>query len=166
MSAASRAFRCVQGWLLEKPAGWVDRDAPDLVAAAMVQQPRSKRPREDALLQAERSHQDSLLEDRNRLEERLEEAEEELWETKDDLGALRSGVNEVCGAVSESQPNSRAQKAELALRFFETYDEWAGLVEYWDVVRDIPGADPYPPPHPDVRELVERWRADIAAGRL
>ena len=114
MSAASRAFRCVQGWLLEKPAGWVDRDAPDLVAAAMVQQPRSKRPREDALLQAERSHQDSLLEDRNRLEERLEEAEEELWETKDDLGALRSGVNEVCGAVSESQPNSRAHRFPMS----------------------------------------------------
>ena len=41
------AFRCVQAWLLEKPAAWVGEDAPSL----MVQRPPGdvlrKRPCED-----------------------------------------------------------------------------------------------------------------------
>ena len=56
---SSAAFRCVQAWLLEKPAAWADDDAPCLAAALMAQRPPcdKKRPREDALLEAERSHQ-------------------------------------------------------------------------------------------------------------
>ena len=54
------AFRRVQAWLLEKPAAWVGEDAPSLAAALMVQRPPGdalrKRPCEDALLEAERSH--------------------------------------------------------------------------------------------------------------
>ena len=50
---SSAAFRCVQAWLLEKPAAWADADAASLAAALMVQQPPA-RAREDALLQAER----------------------------------------------------------------------------------------------------------------
>ena len=46
---SSTAFRCVQAWLLEKPAA----DAASLAAALMVQRPPA-RAREDALLQAER----------------------------------------------------------------------------------------------------------------
>ena len=58
---SSAAFRCVQAWLLEKPAAWADEDAPCIAAALMAQRPPCdmlrKRPREDALLEAERSHQ-------------------------------------------------------------------------------------------------------------
>ena len=50
---SSAAFRCVQAWLLEKPAAWADADAASLAAALMVQRPPA-RAREDALLQAER----------------------------------------------------------------------------------------------------------------
>ena len=62
---SSAAFRCVQAWLLEKPAAWADEDAPCLAAALMAQRPpcdmQRKRPREDALLEAERSHQRHLI---------------------------------------------------------------------------------------------------------
>ena len=62
---SSAAFRRVQAWLLEKPAAWADEDAPCLAAALMAQQPpcemQRKRPREDALLEAERSHQRHLI---------------------------------------------------------------------------------------------------------
>ena len=58
---SSAAFRCVQAWLLEKPAAWADEDAPCLAAALMAQRPPCdmlrKRPREAALLEAERSRQ-------------------------------------------------------------------------------------------------------------
>ena len=58
---SSAAFRCVQAWLLEKPAAWADDDAPCLAAALMAQRPPCdmlrKRPRDNALLEAERSHQ-------------------------------------------------------------------------------------------------------------
>ena len=53
--ASSAAFRCVQAWLLEKPAVWAEADAASLAAALMVQRPPA-RAREDALLQAERLH--------------------------------------------------------------------------------------------------------------
>ena len=62
---SSAAFRCVQAWLLEKPSAWADEDAPCLAAALMAQRPpcdmQRKRPREDALLEAERSHQRHLI---------------------------------------------------------------------------------------------------------
>ena len=47
---SSAAFRCVQAWLLEKPAAWADDLC--LAAAQMAQRPPNKRPREDALLEA------------------------------------------------------------------------------------------------------------------
>ena len=59
---SSKAFRCVQAWLLEKPAAWADEDAPCLAAALMAQRPPNKRPRKDALLEAERSHQRRRIE--------------------------------------------------------------------------------------------------------
>ena len=52
---SSEAFRCVQAWLLEKPAVWAEADVASLAAALMVQRPPA-RAREDALLQAERLH--------------------------------------------------------------------------------------------------------------
>ena len=58
---SSAAFRCVQAWLLEKPAAWADKDAFCLAAALMAQRPPCKRPREDALLEAERSHQSARI---------------------------------------------------------------------------------------------------------
>ena len=54
---SSAAFRCAQAGLLEKPAAWADKDAPCLAAAVMAQRPPAKRPRKNALLKAERSHQ-------------------------------------------------------------------------------------------------------------
>ena len=36
---STMAFRCVQAWLLKKPAAWVEKDAPSLAAALMAQQP-------------------------------------------------------------------------------------------------------------------------------
>ena len=32
---SSAAFRCVQAWLLEKPAAWADEDAPCIAAAGL-----------------------------------------------------------------------------------------------------------------------------------
>ena len=62
---SSAAFRCVQAWLLEKPAAWADKDAPCLAAALVAERPpcdtQRKRPREDALLEAERSHLRHLI---------------------------------------------------------------------------------------------------------
>ena len=52
---SSAAFRCVQAWLLEKPAVWAEADVASLAAALMVQRPPA-RAREDALLQVERLH--------------------------------------------------------------------------------------------------------------
>ena len=74
---SSAAFRCAQAWLLEKPTAWADEDTPCLAAALMAQRPPYKRPREDALLEAERSHQrrliaqlDEILDETLRCEER------------------------------------------------------------------------------------------------
>ena len=57
---SSMAFRCVQAWLLEKPAAWVGEDTPSLAAALMAQRP-PMRPREDALLEAERLYHRRLI---------------------------------------------------------------------------------------------------------
>ena len=90
---SSKAFRCVQAWLLEKPAAWADEDAPCLAAALMAQRPSTKRPREDALLEAERSHQRRRIE---LLEEQLlgEEAEvrrlEQCFAASTDLEEIMS----------------------------------------------------------------------------
>ena len=131
---AASACACVccwvQGWLLEKPAAWVGLDAPDLAAAVMVQRPPSERPREDALLQAERSRRDLLVEDRDRLQGLLENTQEELAEARALDGEIGLVSSEV--AYSHSQ-YSRTQKAKLALRFFKADLKWSGWWDYWDV---------------------------------
>ncbi|MCR9130893.1 MAG: hypothetical protein NXI12_15415 [Alphaproteobacteria bacterium] len=103
-----------------------------------------------------------LVEDRDRLQGLLENTQEELAEARALDGEIGLVSSEV--AYSHSQ-YSRTQKAKLALRFFEADLEWSGWWDYWDVLRDHGGPQD-PPPRPDMRELVERWRADIAAGRL
>ena len=117
---SSKAFRCVQAWLLEKPAAWADEDAPCLAAALMAQRPPcdKKRPREDALLEAERSHQRRRIE---LLEEQLlgEEAEVRRLEEQaasTDLEEIMSEVSHVSAALQA--PATRSQRAELALRWF------------------------------------------------
>ena len=68
---SSAAFRCVQAWLLEKPAAWADD--PCLAAAQMAPRPRNKPCEERCLrpphqrhrikiLDAERSHKRRLIE--------------------------------------------------------------------------------------------------------
>ena len=107
----------MQAWLLEKPTAWADD--PCLAAAQMAQRPPTKRPREDALLEAERSHQrrrielldkqlDGTLAEARRLACKLENAEhsQEVLEE----------VCEICTALRT--PATRAQRAELALRWF------------------------------------------------
>ena len=82
---SSAAFRCVQAWLLEKPAVWAEADAASLAAALMVQRPPA-RAREDALLQAERLHHrlriaglcGELRDLRRQLERRYELGERDL----------------------------------------------------------------------------------------
>ena len=131
---SSKAFRCVQAWLLEKPAAWADEDAPCLAAALMAQRPPTKRPREDALLEAERSHQRRRIE---LLEEQLlgEEAEVRRLEkclVGVDLEEIMSEVSHVSAALDDQA--TRSQRAELALRWFEAHDTWSGR---WEVVRNI-----------------------------
>ena len=123
---SSKAFRCVQAWLLEKPAAWADEDAPCLAAALMTQRPSTKRPREDALLEAERSHQRRRIE---LLEEQLlgEEAEvrrleEQCFAASTDLEEIMSEVSHVSAALDDQA--TRSQRAELAPRWFEAHDTW------------------------------------------
>ena len=108
-------------------------DDPCLAAAQMAQRPPAKRPREDALLEAERSHQRRRIEllDAERshlrgriklLNELLDDSEAKVERLEDNSTALRT-------------PATRSQRAELALRWFE---------------RDDKG---------DVEKLVSEWRA-------
>ena len=96
---SSKAFRCVQAWLLEKPAAWADEDASCLAAALMAQRPSTKRPREDALLEAERSHQRRRI-----LEERLR-----------DLGQVKNKVDYVSEEAVYGQAARPAGRACPAL---------------------------------------------------
>ena len=129
---SSAAFRCVQAWLLEKPAAWVGEDTPSLAAALMAQRPPTKRPCEDALLEAERVCQRARIE---LLTKQLlgEEAEvrrlEKSLDENVDLKEIMSEVGHVSAALNT--PATRSQRAELALRWFA-----------WDAVLDHGG-----PPH-------------------
>ena len=96
----------MQAWLLEKPAAWVGEDAPSLAAALMAQRPPTKRPRKDALLEAERSHQRDLI---KLLNEQLDSAEAEVRSA--DLEEIMREVGYVSAALHK--------QAELALRWFE-----------------------------------------------
>ena len=159
---SSKAFRCVQAWLLEKPAVWADEDAPCLAAALMAQRPSTKRPREDALLEAERSHQRRRIE---LLEEQLlgEEAEvrrlEQCFAASTDLEEVMSEVSHVSAALQA--PATRSQRAELALRWFEAHDTWSGRWDAWDAVLDH-GGPPEPPARPDAKKLVSEWRTELS----
>ena len=128
---SSKAFRCVQAWLREKPAAWTDD--PCLAAAQMAQRPPTKRPREDALLEAERSHQ----------RRRIELLNKHLLGEEAEVRRL-----EQCFAAAALQaPATRSQRAELALRWFEAHDTWGGKWDAWDVVLDH-GGPPEPPARP------------------
>ena len=106
---SSAAFRCVQAWLLDNPAAWADD--PCLAAAQMAQRPSNKRPREDALLEAERSHQrrrielldkqlDSTLVEARRLACKLENTEHS-----------QEVLEEVCEICTGSRATSRGTGA-------------------------------------------------------
>ena len=111
---SSAAFRCVQAWLLEKPAAWVDADAPCLAAALMAQRPPCdmlrKRPREDALLEAERSHQRHIIAqlDEELLDETLRSEERE----RDNRNLHRrvDGLNDI---IDKERERARERTEEL-----------------------------------------------------
>ena len=120
---SSKAFRRVQAWLLEKPAARAD--APCLAAALTAQQPPNKRPREDALLKAERSHQRRRIEllkeqlraadlDARRLARKLEDTEP--------AAVIAEEAGQIFTALRT--PATRSQRAELALRWFEAGITW------------------------------------------
>ena len=144
---SSAAFRCVQVWLLEKPAAWADD--PCLAAAQMAQQPPNKRPREDALLEAERSHQRRRIEildaersHKRSLIEHLEVQQAEvkrLEERLRDLGQVKNEVDYVSEEAVYGQA-TRAQRAELALRWFEANAAWG----YFGTSGDRQAARPDP----------------------
>ena len=124
---SSAAFRCVQAWLLEKPAAWVDEDAPCLAAALMAQRPPCdmlrKRPREDALLEAERSHQrhiiaqldEELLDETLHSEERERDNKNLRWmlERKNEyLRQTRKRALQAERRVAELERNNIRQRVE------------------------------------------------------
>ena len=94
---SSAAFRCVQAWLLEKPAVWAEEDVASLAAALMVQRPPA-RAREDALLQAERLY----------YRHRFEYLEEDLLTEAAHHGAL-------LGALERCYERSERYLAELQM---------------------------------------------------
>ena len=57
---------------------------------------------------------------------------EGIWKEASDVSALHT-------------PATRAQRAELALRWLEADEKWRGLFECWDVISNHPGAPPPPP---------------------
>ena len=117
---SSAAFRCVQAWLLEKPAAWADEDAPCLAAALMAQRPpcdmQRKRPREDALLEAERSHQRHLIAqlDWELLGETL--CRMELERENRHLRRRVGGLNDIIDRDRERRWPARAAGAQLPAR--------------------------------------------------
>ena len=134
---SSAAFRCVQAWLLEKPAAWADEDAPCLAAALMAQRPPCdtlrKRPREHALLEAERSHQrariagldEELLDEMLRgLEQKSPPADRRPQRYHRQLGsALKRTEFSACGwrssaRSSRKRTDEREQKDDPELSFF------------------------------------------------
>ena len=117
------AFRCVQAWLLEKPAAWVDADAPCLAAALMAQRPPCdmlrKRPREDALLEAERyiiaQLDEELLDETLRCEERERDNKNLRWmlERKNEyLRQTRKRAVQAERRVAELERNNIRQRVE------------------------------------------------------
>ena len=102
---SSAAFRCVQAWLLEKPAAWADD--PCLAAAQMAQRPPNKRPREDALLEAERSHQRRRIEILDARAALLPDGGE-VWR--------RGGRKRWCTGIFEKSPKTQLPNREVQSR--------------------------------------------------
>ena len=122
---SSEAFRCVQAWLQEKPAAWVGEDAPCLAAALMAQRPPT-----DALLEAGRSRQCRRI-------KLLEETVKCLVASVDPEEIMRE-VSYVSEEAVDGQA-MRAQRAELALRWFEADETWGGEWDYSDAVPEYGG---------------------------
>ena len=105
---------------MEKPAAWVGRDARCLATALTAQRSPNKRPREDALLKAERSHQRRRIE---LLEEQLHAADLDVrdlarkLEDTEHTAVIAEEAGQIFTALRT--PATRAQRAELALRWFE-----------------------------------------------
>ena len=146
---SSKAFRCVQAWLQEKPAVWADDPC---LAAQMAQRPPAKRPREDALLEAERSHQRRRIEllkeqlraadlDARRLARKLEDTEP--------AAAIEEEAGQIFTALRT--PATRSQRAELALRWFEAGITWRAR---W--------GDDDEGPQPNAEELISEWQAELS----
>ena len=108
------SFRCVQAWLLEKPAAWADEDAPCLAAALMAQRPPCdmlrKRPCEDALLEAERSHQRARIAGLD--EELLDEIQRGLERERENRNLRRrvDGLNDI---IDRERERARERVEEL-----------------------------------------------------
>ena len=99
---SSAAFRCVQAWLLEKPAVWAEEDVASLAAALMVQRPPA-RAREDALLQAERMY----------YRHRFEYLEEDLLTEAARHGALLGALERLCEQRAKSLLMAQEYAAQL-----------------------------------------------------
>ena len=101
---------------------------PCLAAAQMAQRPPTKRPREDALLEPERSHQRRRIKLLNKHllgeEAEVRRLEEQCFAASTDLEEIMSEVSHVSAALQA--PGTRSQRAELALRWFEAHDTWSG----------------------------------------
>ena len=96
-----------------------------VAAAQMAQRPPNKRPREDALLEAERSHQRRRIE---LLDEQLlgEEAEVRRLARKLEDTEPAAVIEEEAGQIFTAlrTPATRSQRAELALCWFEAGITW------------------------------------------
>ena len=127
------AFRCVQ------VASGKARCVGQPRGRSMAQRPPCnalrKRPREDALLEADRSHQQRRV---KILKEQLDSSEaavELLKERLEGLEIVAQVSKELerfcCGSL---RPATRSQRAELALRWHEADEEWRRQFEYWSVI--------------------------------
>ena len=132
----------------------------------MAQRPSTKRPREDALLEAERSHQrrrikifDAKRSHKRSLIEHLKVQQAEVKRLEERLRDLSQVKNEVDYVSEEAVYGqaTRAQRAELALRWFEANAAWDVEWILWDV-----GRSPSPPPRPDDEELISEWHAELS----
>ena len=142
---------------MEKPAAWVGRDARCLATALTAQRPPNKRPREDALLKAERSHQRRRIE---LLEEQLHAADLDVrdlarkLEDTEHTAVIAEEAGQIFTALCT--PATRAQRAELALRWFE-----AGITRRARWGDDDEGSPRSP--QPDAEELISQWQAELSA---
>ena len=111
-----------------------------------------QRPREDALLEAERSHQRRRIE---LLEEQLlgEEAEVRRLARKLEDTEPAAVIEEEAGQIFTAlrTPATRSQRAELALRWFEAGITWRAR---W--------GDDDEGPRPDAEELISEWQVELS----